>query len=61
MEVGVMGYVVDVGDDFVLFAGCLEDCDRVVEEGYGGLQVVGYWDLTPGMIRSLTGLSGGDK
>lgn len=56
-----MGYVVDVGDNFVLFAGCLEDCDRVVEEGYGGLQVVGYWDLTPGMIRSLTGLVAGDK
>ena len=52
-------YVVDVGDDCVVFSGCLEDCERVVGEGYGGLMVFGYWDLSPGMVRSLTLLSGG--
>jgi len=61
VEVGVMVfYVVDVGDDFVLWFGDLEGCERVVGEGYGGLAVVGYWDLTPGMVGSLARFVGGD-
>lgn len=55
-----MFYVVDVRDDFVLFAGSEGECDRVVDEGCGGLLVVGYWDLTPGMISSLPMLGGRD-
>lgn len=53
IDSGEVAYVVDVGDDFVLFAGSVKDCEQVVEEQYGGLMIWGYWDLTPGMIRSL--------
>lgn len=53
IESGEVAYVVDVSDDFVLFAGSVKDCEQVVEGEYAGLMVFGYWELTPGMIRSL--------
>lgn len=53
IDSGEVFYVVDVRDDFVLFVGNVKDCENVVDEQYAGLTIVGYWDLTPGMIRSL--------
>lgn len=50
-------FVIDIPDDFVLYRGTLEDCEKVLEEGYGGLMIVGYRDLTSGMIKSLNNLS----
>lgn len=49
-------FVVDYPDDFVLYRGSLENCEKVLEENYAGLMVVGYRDLTPGMIKSLDNL-----
>lgn len=50
-------FVIDIKDDFVLYRGTLEDCETVLEENYGGLMIVGYRDLTPGMIKSLKELN----
>lgn len=58
IDSGEVFYVVDVRDDFVLFVGSVKDCENVVEEQYAGLMIFGYWDLTPGMIRSLLLLKG---
>jgi hypothetical protein len=33
-------HVVDLGDRFVLFSGTLAECERVQDEGYGGLVVM---------------------
>lgn len=49
-------FVIDYADDFVLYRGSLQDCEKVLEENYAGLMVVGYRDLTPGMIKSLEDL-----
>lgn len=46
-------FVIDYADDFVLYEGTLENCEAVLEEQYAGLMIVGYRDLTPGMIESL--------
>ena len=46
-------FVVDYKDDFVLYKGTQEQCEQVLEENYAGLSVVGYRDLTPGMISSI--------
>lgn len=46
-------FVIDHADDFVLYRGTLEDCEAVLAENYAGLMIVGYRDLTPGMIKSL--------
>jgi hypothetical protein len=46
-------FVVDHADDIVLYRGSLEQCETVLQESYGGLMIVGYRDLTPGMIKSL--------
>jgi len=46
-------FVIDYADDFVLYRGTLQDCETVLEENYAGLMIVGYRDLTPGMIKSL--------
>lgn len=46
-------FVIDYSDDFVLYRGSLEDCEKILEENYGGLMIVGYRDLTPGMLASL--------
>lgn len=50
-------FVIDHKDDFVLYRGTLENCEAVLKENYGGLMIVGYRDLTPGMIKSLEKLS----
>ena len=50
-------FVVDYSDDFVLHRGSLENCEKVLEENYGGLMIVGYRDLTPGMLESLKNLT----
>ena len=49
-------FVVDIQDDFVLYEGTLENCEKVLQENYGGLAVVGYRDLTSNMIASLQDL-----
>ena len=49
--------VIDYPDDFVLYRGSLQDCEKVLEENYAGLMIVGYRDLTPGMIKSLDNLN----
>lgn len=46
-------FVVDHRDDIVLYRGNLEQCEQVLQESYGGLMIVGYRDLTPGMIKTL--------
>lgn len=49
-------FVVDIADDFVLYEGTLTDCEAVLEESYAGLAIVGYRDLTSGMLTSLKNL-----
>lgn len=44
-----MYYVVDYRDDFILYSGSIEDCERVLDENYGGLSIADYYDLTPAM------------
>ena len=46
-------FVIDYQDDFVLYRGSLADCEKVLLENYAGLMIVGYRDLTPGMLASL--------
>ena len=46
-------YVVDYGDDFVLYTGNLQDCKQVVQEGYGGLQVSSYQNLSVKMKNQI--------
>ena len=36
-------YVVDFGDDFVLYYGTMRDCEQVVDESYGGLLITSYF------------------
>jgi len=50
-------FVIDHKDDFVLYRGTLQDCEKVLEENYGGLMIVGFRDLTPGMLESLKNLT----
>lgn len=54
-------FVVDYPDDFVLYRGSLENCEKVLEENYGGLMIVGYRDLTPAMLDSLKNLNSSTK
>lgn len=46
-------YVVDYGDDFVLYTGNLQDCEQVLQESYGGLQVSSYQNLSVKMKNQL--------
>jgi len=43
-------YVVDIGDQFVLYSGSLENCKQFMDENYGGLQILKYSELTDQMI-----------
>lgn len=49
-------FVVDFGDDCVIFEGTSEDCETILEHYSGNLCIAGYRDLTPGMIESLKNL-----
>lgn len=49
-------YVVDLDDQFVLYAGTLEDCISVQETSYAGVAVVSFNQLTPKMKSSMTSL-----
>lgn len=49
----IMYYVVDIGDQFVLYSGSLENCKKVQEENYAGLTIVDYSQLTKQMIDSI--------
>lgn len=46
-------YVVDYGDDFVLYSGTLQNCEQVIQENYGGLQTASYQNLTKTMKLQL--------
>jgi hypothetical protein len=46
-------FLIDHADDCVLYRGSLQQCELALEESYAGLMIVGYRDLTPGMIKSL--------
>jgi len=46
-------YVVDYGDDFVLYTGSLQDCKQVIEENYGGLQIASYQNLSVKMKNQI--------
>ena len=46
-------YVIDISDDFVLYKGTIQQCEEVVEQNYGGLQVCLYKDLTKKMRLQL--------
>lgn len=46
-------YVVDIADDFVFYSGTFENCEKVIDENYGGLTLISYDQLTPGMISSI--------
>ena len=48
-----MYYVIDVRDDFVLYAGNLYNCEQVIEENYAGLQIASYKNLTNTMKLQL--------
>lgn len=52
-KINKMYYVVDVRDDFVLYTGNLYNCERVIEENYGGLQIASYKNLTKTMKLQL--------
>jgi len=47
-------YVVDVGDQFILYSGSLENCMQFMDESYGGLQILDHSELTQKMIQSIT-------
>ena len=46
-------YVVDYGDDFVLYTGSLQDCEQVIQENYGGLQIASYQNLSVKMKNQI--------
>ena len=46
-------YVVDYGDDFVLYSGTLQDCNEVMEQNYAGLQVSSYQNLSIKMKNQI--------
>ena len=46
-------YVVDIGDNFVLYSGTLQDCKEVMEQNYAGLQVASYQNLTEAMKNQI--------
>ena len=46
-------YVVDYGDNFVLYTGTLQDCKEVLKQNYAGLQVVLYEELTVKMKNQI--------
>jgi len=46
-------YVVDYGDNFVLYTGTLQDCKEVLKQNYAGLQVMLYENLTETMKNQL--------
>ena len=48
-------YVVDIGDNFVLYSGTLQDCEEVMEQNYAGLQIMFYENLTEQMKLQLQG------
>jgi hypothetical protein len=47
-------YVVDIGDNFVLYSGTLQDCEQVLEENYGGLQIISYKNLSQRIKNQLS-------
>ena len=47
-------FVVDIGDDCVIFEGNLKDCEDILDHYTGNLAIVGFRDLTPEMIKSLS-------
>lgn len=49
----IIYYVVDIADDFVFYYGTFENCEKVIDENYGGLALVSYDKLTPGMVSSM--------
>ena len=54
-------FVVDYEDDFVLYEGTLENCEEILQQHHAGFMLVGYRDLTPGMIGSLKHLRSKNK
>lgn len=52
-KINKMYYVVDVRDDFVVYTGNLYNCEKVLNENYGGLQIASYEDLTKTMKLQL--------
>lgn len=49
----IVYYVVDPADQFVLYSGTFENCNKVLEENYAGLAIVDYSQLTQEMIKSI--------
>lgn len=47
-------YIADMGDDVVIFAGSSDECLKVLDEYDGNFAMLGYWELSPGMIGSLS-------
>lgn len=47
-------YIADMGDDVVIFAGSSDECLKVLGEYDGNFAMLGYWELSPGMIGSLS-------
>lgn len=46
-------YVVDIGDQYVLYSGSLQHCKKILEQNYAGLAIVNYSQLTEQMISSI--------
>lgn len=52
-DANVIYCVVDFADDFVLYTGTWEDCNQVMQENYGGLQVIPHANITKQMWLQL--------
>ena len=46
--------VVDIGDEFVLFAGTYAECVQVLDESYGGTAIVDFYDVMDWPIESFS-------
>jgi hypothetical protein len=46
--------VVDIGDEFVLFAGTYAECVQVLDESYGGTAIVDFYDVMEWPIESFS-------
>lgn len=52
-DANVIYCVVDFADDFVLYTGTWENCNQVMQENYGGLQVIPHANITKQMWLQL--------
>jgi hypothetical protein len=49
-------FVASFEDDCIIFEGTSEECETILDHYSGNLGIIGYRDLTPGMLESLKDL-----